>query len=169
MNKIIYISGGARSGKSRYAMELAEKLSANPVYLATARIWDEDFKERVDRHKSDRGKHWQNIEKEKHLSELKFNGETVLLDCITLWLTNIFHDNKYNVEASLQEAKTEWDTFIKNKFNLIVVSNELGMGVHPEHENSRKFVDLQGWMNQYIAKSADEVFFMVSGIPQQLK
>lgn len=169
MANIIYITGGARSGKSSYAQGLAEEMSASPVYLATARIWDEDFKARVSRHKSDRDKRWQTIEEEKHLSKLSLNGRTVLMDCVTLWLTNIYHDTNYNIEQSLDEAKKEWDIFIKNEFQLIVVSNELGMGVHPEHESSRKFVDLQGWMNQYIAKTADTAYLLVSGVPVKIK
>jgi len=169
MANITFITGGARSGKSSYAQKLAEELSAKPVYLATARIWDNDFKDRVDKHKADRNEDWQTIEEEKQLSELYLRGKTVLLDCVSLWLTNIFHDNKYNIDKSLVEAKKEWDVFIKNDFQLIVVSNELGMGIHPEHESSRKFVDFQGWMNQYIAKTSNVAYLMVSGIPLKIK
>lgn len=169
MSKIIFITGGARSGKSGYAQQLAEEMSGNPIYLATARIWDEDFKDRVARHQSDRGDHWQTIEEEKELSKHDLSGKTVLLDCITLWLTNFFHDSGYKIDESLEAAKTEWDKFIKQDINLIVVSNELGMGVHPENEVARKFADLQGWMNQYIAKSATSVKLMVSGIPLIVK
>ena len=91
------------------------------------------------------------------------------LDCITLWLTNIFHDNEYRVEEALAQAKEEWTGFIQQDFTIIVVSNELGMGVIPEHESARKFADLQGWMNQYIASLADTVYLMVSGIPVKIK
>jgi adenosylcobinamide kinase/adenosylcobinamide-phosphate guanylyltransferase len=166
--QITFITGGQRSGKSSYAQKLAEEQSTQPIYLATSRIWDEDFRKRVERHQNDRGKHWTTIEEEKHLSKHNFADKTVLLDCITLWLINIFYDNNNHVEKSLQEAKNEWDVFIKQDFNLIVVSNELGMGVHPENEIARKFADLQGWMNQYIAKKADEVILMVSGIPLEI-
>ncbi|MBI9065916.1 MAG: bifunctional adenosylcobinamide kinase/adenosylcobinamide-phosphate guanylyltransferase [Salinivirgaceae bacterium] len=169
MTKITFITGGARSGKSSFAQKLAEELSASPVYLATARIWDKDFQKRVNRHKAERGEHWQTIEEEKQLSTLILHDKTVVLDCITLWLTNIFHDNKYHVEKSLAEAKKEWDKFVRNDFQLLVVSNELGMGVHPEHESARKFIDLQGWMNQYIANTAHIVYLMVSGLPVKIK
>ncbi len=165
---ITFITGGQRSGKSSYAQKLAEGQSKAPIYLATSRIWDEDFRQRVERHQNDRGSQWTTIEEEKQLSKLRFEGKTVLLDCITLWLTNIFYDNNNNVEKSLQEAKAEWDAFVNQDFKLIVVSNELGMGVHPENEIARKFADLQGWMNQYIAKKADEVILMVSGIPLEI-
>lgn len=169
MAKITFITGGQRSGKSSFAQRLAEEKSDAPIYLATAHIWDDDFNARVERHKRDRGNNWQTIEEEIFLSKYIFTGKTVLLDCITLWLTNIFYQNKNDVDKSLEIAKSEWDKFIEHEFNLIVVSNELGMGVHPENEIARKFADLQGWMNQYIAKSADKVILMVSGIPVNIK
>uniref|UniRef100_UPI00321757C5 bifunctional adenosylcobinamide kinase/adenosylcobinamide-phosphate guanylyltransferase n=1 Tax=uncultured Draconibacterium sp. TaxID=1573823 RepID=UPI00321757C5 len=169
MAEIIFITGGQRSGKSSYAQHLAEEKSENPIYLATAHIWDEDFRSRVKRHQSDRGEQWQTIEEEIEISKHDLAGKTVMLDCITLWLTNIFYQNKSDVDASLEIAQKEWDKFTAGDFTVIVVSNELGMGVHPENEMARKFADLQGWMNQYIAKSANSVQLMVSGIPVQIK
>ena len=169
MLEITFVTGGQRSGKSSFAQNLAEKKSMSPIYLATARIWDEDFEARIKRHQSDRGKQWQTIEEQIDISKHDFSGKTVLLDCITLWLTNIFYENKNDVEQSLMIAKNEWDKFIQQDFTLIVVSNELGMGVHPENEIARKFADLQGWMNQYIAKNANEVLLMVSGISMKIK
>ena len=169
MSHITFITGGTRSGKSSYAQRLAEERSEHPVYLATARVWDEDFRRRIQRHQQDRGAHWVNIEEEKHLAETPTDGKTVLLDCVTLWLTNIFFDNGFDVERSLQEAKDEWREFTAKDIDLIVVSNELGMGVHPIEESARKFADLQGWMNQHIAAMADEVYLMVSGIPVTIK
>lgn len=169
MVEIIFITGGQRSGKSSFAQRLTEEKSEAPIYLATARIWDEDFNERVKRHQSDRGEQWQTIEEQINLSKYNLNGKVVLLDCITLWLTNIFYENKSDVNSSLKAAKSEWDKFSAQDFTLLVVSNELGMGVIPENELARKFADLQGWMNQYIAKSANEVKLMVSGIPVSVK
>jgi adenosylcobinamide kinase/adenosylcobinamide-phosphate guanylyltransferase len=169
MAQITFITGGARSGKSSFAQRMAEVASANPVYLATARIWDDDFRRRIERHQSDRGSHWINIEEEKRFSGCKVEGQTVLLDCITLWLTNIFFDNGFDIDRSLDEAKSEWNRFVQKNMNLIVVSNELGMGVHPVEESARKFADLQGWMNQHIAKAADAVYLLVSGIPVKIK
>ncbi len=169
MRQIIFISGGQRSGKSRFAQKLAEDKADNPVYLATARIWDSDFEKRVERHQTDRSEKWMTIEEEKSLDKLKLQGRTIVLDCITLWLTNIFHDAEYHIENSLDEAKSIWNSFIQQDFTLIVVSNELGMGIHPENENARKFTDLQGWINQHIAAQADEVYFMVSGLPLKVK
>lgn len=161
--------GGQRSGKSKYAQKLAEDKSVSPVYLATARIWDEDFEKRIKRHRQDRGKQWTTIEENKQLSKPELTGKTVLLDCITLWLTNIFFDNGYDTDVSLSQAKEEWDHFISQDFTLFVVSNELGMGIHPDNEASRKFADLQGWMNQRIASLADNVILMVAGIPIKIK
>jgi len=169
MKHITFITGGQRSGKSSYAQKLAKSQSENPIYLATARKWDKDFEKRIKRHKNDRNDNWQTIEEEKELAKLKLEGKTVVLDCVTLWLTNIFHDNEFDLEISLEYAKGQWQQFINQDFNLIIVSNELGMGVHPEHEVARKFADLQGWMNQFIAKSSDEVYLMVSGLPMKAK
>jgi adenosylcobinamide kinase / adenosylcobinamide-phosphate guanylyltransferase len=166
---LTFITGGQRSGKSSFAQALAEKQSEKPIYLATARKWDEDFIKRIQRHQSDRSNNWQTIEEEKELGKIKLEGRTVVLDCITLWLTNIFHDNNYDVEISLEYAKLQWKEFSNQNFNLIVVSNELGMGIHPEQEVARKFTDLQGWMNQYIAQSANEVYLMVAGISLKVK
>ena len=169
MARITFITGGARSGKSRFAQQLAEQRSQTPIYLATARIWDDDFAERINRHKSDRGAHWTTVEEEKQLSKHDLFGKTVVLDCITLWLTNIFHDHLFHMKEASREAKEEWIKFIEQDMDLIVVSNELGMGIHPENESARKFVDLQGRINQFIASSANEVFLMVSGIPMKVK
>ncbi len=169
MASITFITGGARSGKSSFAQRLAEQQSDSPVYLATARIWDEDFVQRVKRHQDDRDERWQTVEEEKVLSKHDFTGQTVLMDCVTLWLTNFFHDSDYKIDSALEAAKAEWKRFAKQDINLIVVSNELGMGVHPENEIARKFTDLQGWMNQFIAQQADTVYLLVSGIPVKIK
>jgi adenosylcobinamide kinase / adenosylcobinamide-phosphate guanylyltransferase len=167
--KIIFITGGQRSGKSKFAQNLAEKLSDNPIYLATARIWDEEFRRRVERHQSDRGENWLTIEEEKHIGSLSFAGKTVLMDCVTLWLTNLFTDNEFQVEPALSQAKTEFQNLANQPFTLIVVSNELGMGIIPDNLASRQFLDLQGWANQFIASLANEVYLMVSGIPVKVK
>lgn len=169
MAKVIFITGGQRSGKSSFAMQKALELTEQPVYIATSRIWDDDFKNRVDRHKRDRTENWINIEEEKNISKHDLKGKTVVLDCITLWLTNFFSDNNFDVDKSLEEAKKEWDKFIDQDFTVFVISNEIGMGVHAETEGARKFTDLQGWMNQFIAKQADEVLLMVSGLPIKVK
>lgn len=166
---IYYISGGARSGKSAYAQELALSLSENPIYLATARNWDADFDQRIKRHQSDRDHRWENIEEEKHPAQLNLINRVVVLDCVTLWLTNFYVDTKYDIDESLKQIKQAFDDMIETDATFIIISNELGMGLHADTESGRKFTDLQGWTNQYIAKKADKAIFMVSGLPLVLK
>lgn len=163
------ITGGARSGKSSYAEKMALRLSSNPVYLATARIWDEEFRQRVVRHQQARGSEWTNIEEEKELSRHPLDGRVVLIDCITLWCTNFFFDLNADIDQSLEAMKREFDRFTSQEATFIFVTNEIGMGGTSENEVQRKFTDLQGWMNQYVAARADEVFLMVSGIPLKVK
>lgn len=163
------ITGGERSGKSKYAQELALSLSPAPVYLATARIWDKDFESRVDRHKKERDNRWTSIEEEKLVHRHLSNQATIVLDCITLWLTNFFTDHKYDLHKSLLEAKEEIEKWKDFKGNLIVVTNEIGMGLHAESKMGRDFVSLQGWTNQSLAEIAENVSFMVSGIPLKIK
>ncbi|MFH6962051.1 bifunctional adenosylcobinamide kinase/adenosylcobinamide-phosphate guanylyltransferase [Flavobacterium plurextorum] len=167
---IYLITGGERSGKSGYAQSLALQLTNNPIYIATARKWDSDFQNRIDRHQKDRDERWTNIEEEKYLSKIDFSGKVALIDCVTLWLTNFFVDHKNNVDLSLEEAKKEFLLLAEQKnTSLIIVTNEIGMGVHASTEIGRKFTELQGWMNQFLASKADEVVLMVSGIPVKIK
>ena len=166
---IYFITGGERSGKSRHAQELALELSSSPVYVATARKWDDDFLKRIKRHQSERDKRWTNIEEEKHIGNLELKNKVVVIDCVTLWLANFYADTKQHVEESLSSAKTEFDKIKSMDGTFIFISNEIGMGVHAETETGRKFVELHGWMNQYIAKHAEEVILMVSGIPVKIK
>ncbi len=167
---IYLITGGERSGKSGYAQSLALQLTNNPIYVATARKWDSDFQNRIDRHQKDRDERWTNIEEEKYLSKIDFSGKVALIDCVTLWLTNFFVDHKNNVYLSLEEAKKEFLLLAEQKnTSLIIVTNEIGMGVHASTEIGRKFTELQGWMNQFLASKADEVVLMVSGIPVKIK
>ncbi|SEG18264.1 bifunctional adenosylcobinamide kinase/adenosylcobinamide-phosphate guanylyltransferase [Parabacteroides chinchillae] len=169
MKYITLVTGGQRSGKSGYAQRLALSLSENPVYLATSRVWDEEFRQRVLRHQKDRGPEWTNIEEEKHLSRHSLAGRVVVIDCVTLWGTNFFFDNNSNVELSLSELKEEFNKFTNQEARFIFVTNELGMGGVAADEVQRKFTDMQGWLNQYIASRADEVILMVSGIPVKIK
>ncbi|PTS89253.1 bifunctional adenosylcobinamide kinase/adenosylcobinamide-phosphate guanylyltransferase [Flavobacterium sp. HMWF030] len=167
---IYLITGGERSGKSSYAQNLALQLTNAPLYVATARKWDSDFQNRIDRHQQERDERWTNIEEEKYLSKIDFSGKVALIDCVTLWLTNFFVDTQNDVSLSLDEAKKEFLS-IANQENatLIIVTNEIGMGVHAETHIGRKFTELQGWMNQFLASNADEVVLMVSGIPVKIK
>lgn len=169
MANVIFITGGQRSGKSSFAQQKAEELAPGPVYVATARVWDEEFRQRIQRHQYDRGPHWTTIEEEKYLSQPDLTGRVVVLDCVTLWLTNFFVDTDFNTEQALEQAKAEWKQLIEQDFTLLVVSNEIGMGIIPDKEMTRRFADLQGWMNQFIARTANEVYLMVSGIPVKIK
>ena len=169
MTTLTFITGGARSGKSRYAQELALQRSPQPVYVATARIWDADFMERIDRHRKQRGPQWVSLEEEKELSRLPLAGKVVVIDCITLWVTNFFSDTHYNVEACLEACQQELDKLLQQDADLIVISNEIGMGLHADTESGRKFTDLHGWINQYIAARANRVIFMISGVPLTVK
>lgn len=169
MKKIILITGGQRSGKSRYAQEMALSLSANPVYLATSRVWDEEHRKRIERHRAERGPEWTNIEEEKTLSKHHLTERTILIDCITLWATNFFFDLQSNTEQALAGLKAEFNTFTKQDATFIFVTNEIGMGEMSPNDIQRKFADLQGWLNQYIAAKADEAYLMVSGIAMKIK
>lgn len=166
---IIYVSGGRRSGKSGYAEKLALARTDKPVYIATSRIWDNDHGERVRLHRERRSQNWQTVEEEKWISGIQLKGNTALLDCVTLWLTNFFEDHQYNASSALEEALQEWNRFNEQDGTLLVVSNELGMGLHPVEKGSRDFVDIHGRLNQYIAAMAQEAYFMVSGLPLKLK
>ncbi len=166
---IIYITGGERSGKSSHAQNLALSLSNTPKYIATSRIWDGNHRKRIDRHIADRDERWTSIEEEKAISNHIRPRDVVVIDCVTLWLTNFFMDTKNDIEKSLELAKKEFNKLRHIDATIIIISNEIGMGVHAQTEIGRLFTELQGWMNQHIAKHADQATLMVSGIPVKLK
>lgn len=168
MRRIILITGGQRSGKSTQAERLALSLSDHPVYLATAHIWDEEFAQRVRIHRQRRGPQWTNIEEERHLSHHDLTGRVAVIDCVTLWLTNLFLDTQ-DVNTTLELAKQEFDRFTAHDATYIFVTNEIGSGGTSDNALQRRFTDLQGWMNQHIASRADEVYLMVSGIALRVK
>lgn len=175
MKKIILITGGQRSGKSREAERMALSLSPHPVYMATAHVWDDEFRERVRRHRERRGPEWTNIEEEKWLSRHQVGGRVVVIDCITLWATNFFYDrdrdelSQPTVDETLKALQDEFDRFTRQDAVFIFVTNEIGSGGVSDSEVQRRFTDLQGWMNQYVARQADEVVLMVAGIAVRIK
>ena len=169
MKRIILITGGQRSGKSAYAESLALKLTDRPVYLATAHVWDEEFRQRILRHQQRRGPQWTNIEEEKHLSRHNVTGRVVVIDCITLWCTNFYSSAPNNTDETLEKLKAEFDRFTSYEATFIFVTNEIGSGGVSTNAVQRQFTDLQGWMNQYVAQKADEVILMVSGIAVKIK
>lgn len=178
MGRVIFITGGARSGKSSFALNEAKRLGGKKVYIATAEPLDEEMKDRIERHKKERGEDWLTIEEPLKISELikelKGKYDVLLLDCLTLWLSNLILANK-GLSGEIEEFITTLKD-LKNppSFNLqpsalFIVSNEIGMGIVPENELARRFRDLAGMTNQKVAKIADEVYLVVSGIPLKIK
>lgn len=168
MKKVILITGGQRSGKSTYAEKLALELSPTPIYIATAKVWDEEFRQRVIRHQERRGPEWTNIEEEKHLSRHDVSGRVVLIDCLTLWSTNFFVEEN-DVNQCLKLITDEFDRFTSQDATFIFVTNEIGLGGTSANDIQRHFTDLLGWVNQHVAAVADQVVLMVSGIPVTIK
>jgi adenosylcobinamide kinase/adenosylcobinamide-phosphate guanylyltransferase len=168
-SRIILVTGGQRSGKSGFAQRTALAMSPNPVYVATAKVWDDEFRERVKRHQAERGSEWTNIEEEMYISRHDYTGRTVVVDCVTLWATNFFFNLNSDTHKALDAAKAEFDKLAQQDATFIIVTNEIGLGGVSADKIQRKFTDLQGWLNQYIAAAADEVYLMVSGIPLKVK
>lgn len=164
---ITLVLGGTRSGKSRYAQQLARQLSERPLYVATSRPWDADHQARIARHQRERGPEWRTVECEIELDALPLDGEVAVIDCVTLWLTNLFSDA--DVERCLARARAIIDRLTERRAQLFLVSNELGQSLHAPTEIGRKFVDLQGLVNQHIAARAQNVAWMVAGIASYVK
>ena len=187
MRRIILVTGGQRSGKSTYAekvvLEMADAQGGDgrAVYMATSRIWDEEFARRVQIHKERRGPQWINIEEPKFLGNHNVEGRVVLVDCVTLWSTNFFFEistsqenessgEKGNVvKRSLEAVKDEFDKFTRQDATFVFVTNEIGLSGVSDNKIQRQFTDLLGWLNQYVASKADSVILMVSGIPVKIK
>lgn len=174
MKRIILITGGQRSGKSVYAEKMALSLSDAPVYIATAHIWDDEFRHRVDMHKKRRGPQWENIEEERELGRISIYNKVALIDCLTLWCTNFYFDESEScknpdIDKILERVKEEFDKFTKQEATFIFVTNEIGLGGVSDNPVQRHFTDLLGWVNQYVASKADEVYLMTCGIPVKIK
>ncbi len=169
---MIYITGGCRSGKSRYALQYANQHYSRKLFLATCEVLDEEMARRVENHKKVRGPEWQTIEEPleiiKKIKEFGMDGEVILIDCLTLWLYNLLMkwDNDLRI---MEETERLIDSLKKSPTSSILVSNEVGMGIVPADPLSRRYRDLLGTMNQRIAEALDTVIFMVSGIPIFLK
>jgi len=169
MKRITLITGGQRSGKSSYAQKLALTLSLNPVYVATSAVWDEEHRQRIERHKADRGAEWTNIEELKELQNINVEGRVVVIDCVTLWSTNFFSEYEGDTLQSLEAITSRFDQFVQQDAHFIFVTNEIGLGGISANDLQRRFTDLIGWVNQYIASKSDEVILMVSSIPMKIK
>jgi adenosylcobinamide kinase/adenosylcobinamide-phosphate guanylyltransferase len=170
--KIIFITGGCRSGKSRYALDYANRHFSKKIYLATCEALDGEIAQRIEDHKKMRGPEWQTIEEPiaivNEIEEYGDKVEVILLDCITLWLSNLLM--KWNSDSRIMDEVERFIDVIKqSQTSLIIVSNEVGMGIVPADPLRRRFRDLSGMISQRIAEVADSVIYMVSGIPLFLK
>lgn len=165
---IIYISGGARSGKSSFAQKLAEQLSPHPIYLATAQAFDDEMKDRIKHHQSDRDGRWRTHEEPIDLCQALSgygDGDVVLIDCLTLWLSNILLAEKH-VETEIEKLVSHLKV---QQATLIFVSNEVGMGIVPDNGLARMFRDAAGRLNQAVAAESESAYLLVSGLPLRLK
>jgi adenosylcobinamide kinase/adenosylcobinamide-phosphate guanylyltransferase len=165
---LIFIAGGARSGKSRKGEELAKNLagSAKPIFIATAEAVDDEMTSRIKKHQDDRGGDFDLVEEPKNLTKaLKETDSdaTVLVDCLTLWLSNNMMGEGSDTNESVIAAAR------MRRGATIFISNEVGEGIVPMHPVSREFRDLSGIMNQEFARASDKVYFMKFGIAQELK
>jgi len=171
MGKITFILGGARSGKSTYALNLAKKRK-KVAFIATCQGLDQEMQARIKLHKKTRPFHWQTFEEPQKTSELlsKISGkfEVILIDCLTLLVSNLMLKGVKD-KAIKKEITKVLAALKKIKADTIIVSNEVGLGIVPENKLARDFRDLAGKINQIVAAESDEVFFMVSGIPWRVK
>lgn len=169
MGRSLLVLGGARSGKSRYAQARAEAVSGQRIYCATAQAHDDEMRDRIARHQADRSAGWRTIETPLALPEAvraQSGGEAVLLvDCLTLWATNLI------LAARDAEAATAalCDAIRMFEGHVILVANEVGLGIVPDNALARRFRDVAGQMNQAVAATADEVVLITAGLPLTLK
>jgi len=177
-NRLIYISGGARSGKSSYAEQRARSLEGPHTYIATCPVLDDEMAARIELHRQRRaGDGWHTVEEPTNLATALStiqDGGVVLVDCITLWINNLLYQadiNNKSLSEDWMQTTTEnlIDAARRGKRTVIFVSNELGMGIVPADALSRNYRDLVGRCNQVLAAHADEAVFMVSGLPLTLK
>ncbi|MFZ3064710.1 MAG: bifunctional adenosylcobinamide kinase/adenosylcobinamide-phosphate guanylyltransferase [Nitrospirota bacterium] len=189
-SELIFILGGARSGKSGFALKLAESIKGKRLYIATAEALDDEMAKRIKKHKKERGDNWNTIEEPIKIVEVikknnpplppftkggKGGFNVILLDCLTLWISNLMHRearSKGQVARggrTLQKITDLISACKKAKASIIIVSNEVGLGIVPDNPLARQFRDIAGFANQEIAEAADEVYFMVSGIPLKIK
>jgi adenosylcobinamide kinase / adenosylcobinamide-phosphate guanylyltransferase len=173
VSKVILVTGGARSGKSRFAERLAEGYQPLRGYLATGQAGDAEMAERIARHRGRRGSEWETVEEPIDVAEAILAHDSrynvLLLDCITLWMSNLLFMEDGGAAAALSRVAAFTEIFPRLKTPLIMVTNEVGMGIVPEHPLARAFRDLAGEANELIAAKADEVYVTISGLPLKLK
>ncbi|MCZ7584736.1 MAG: bifunctional adenosylcobinamide kinase/adenosylcobinamide-phosphate guanylyltransferase [Deltaproteobacteria bacterium] len=168
--RITLLTGGARCGKSRRALALAESY-ARKTYVATAQPIDDEMAERIMTHRSERGVEWETIESPLALPEtlfqLKDDGRVAVVDCLTVWLGNVFHyEGAGAADARISEFVRALDGA---RIDLILVTNEVGWGIVPDNASARDFRDAAGRLNQDVARVADRVELLIAGIPMILK
>jgi len=177
--KTTLIIGGARSSKSTLAQEMALKAGGNVLFVATAEAGDEDMKKRIEMHQKSRPPHWVTLEATTHIGsrvdENTAGAETVIIDCITLLINNIFMQYDENTDTDLAEKEVTaemqelLDCIAHSEAHFIIVTNEVGLGVVPADRVSRLYRDMLGRANQILAARADEVYLLVAGIPIAVK
>lgn len=175
--KLILVLGGTRSGKSYFAERMAESLGERVVYLATAAVLDEEMALRVVNHRQRRPDKWQTREESIRVVDqvegLSGDFDVILLDCLTLWLTNLLLDDTFSGPEKeiyiVNQVEQLARTCVHSKAHVIIVSNEVGHGLVPDNSLGRAFRDLSGQANQIIAKNADEVYWVVAGLPLEIK
>jgi adenosylcobinamide kinase/adenosylcobinamide-phosphate guanylyltransferase len=183
---IIYVTGGARSGKSRFAEKTVSEIGNRIAYIATAIPFDDGMKDRIAKHQSQRPSTWATIEQYKDFEKLKSNmafseADALIFDCATVMITNLMMDSGYDFDTVAVEAVNALEQEIAKEMmqllsicreaekNLVIVSNEVGLGLVPSYRMGNFFRDIQGRINQLLAIEADAVHFVVSGIPLQIK
>ena len=176
MAEIILITGGARSGKSRHAQQLGESLPGKKLFIATCPVTDEEMGQRIERHRQDRqGAGWQTVEETVSLEQALADNsdcEVVLIDCLTLWINNLLFTDAGNMldeEAISVKARKLIEVCAKRSGVVIMVTNEVGLGIVPENALARRYRDLVGRCNQEIASAADKVIMSICGIPLNVK
>ena len=167
MARITFVLGGVRSGKSSYAEAVAGGRNRNKIYIATSEILDNEMADRVKIHKDRRGEDWQTIEEPLEIARIIGSSQPsiILVDCLTLWLSNLLHkkmDVMRQIDVLVESLKA-------TQAEVILVSNEVGLGIIPENTLARKFSDYAGILHQKVAEVADEVVLMVAGIPVKIK
>lgn len=165
----VLVLGGARSGKSAFAEGLVAATGLARHYVATGRAWDEEMRERIARHRADRGEGWRTHEEPLALAEclaaLDDPGNAVLVDCLTLWVTNLMMEGRAVAEEFARLA----DHVSRARARLVLVSNEVGLGIVPENRMAREFRDHAGRLHQAIAARSAEVYFVAAGLPLRMK
>ncbi len=165
----LFVIGGARSGKSRHAQAAAEATGGELVFIATAQAFDLEMAERIARHKTDRGTEWRTVESPIDLVEAMIAedhvGRTILVDCLTLWASNLLLS-----EADVDQAILKLEsTLSKMRARVVLVSNEVGFGIVPDNALARRFRDIAGTLNQRVAGVVSQVDLVVAGLPLRLK